>query len=173
MSKKYHGLSRHHPLLIGLLLSVGCTVGCSTSKTNHSLIVSEHAIPQVYAGDSLRISLKILEPILLKSSKVEVSMQLAVGDSLTSEDTISAKTECKSAIQGQDVSLEFPTTENFRSGIWYINELRFYLPQQKQWKTRVAGNDFPGFAYRLVNSYHPPEKPSAVEIFNVEAPQSN
>ncbi len=159
-------ISTYACIFLGSLLAL---TGCVRHDAKTDLLRSSSSLPQTYAGQPIRLSLTLLDPSWQSATKVEVSVDQVVSETLSDHDISSAKVELKPIFKsGNALELEIPTTESFKPGIWHISELRFYRPDKKAWVDYKAGVDYSGLAFRLINSTNTEPKEGKLRLDKVE-----
>jgi hypothetical protein len=113
---------------------------------------TESVIPQVYAGDIIRVNVKMNSKDLATSGNADVTMINAVKSVL--DDAWQDEVSVTAPLTGTApfLSFEVPTTLEFRPGVWHFTEIK--LKDQKTGKTKTLkeGVDFDGYPFAVVNA---------------------
>lgn len=133
-----------------MLTLISCTPGTSDVKT--PIRKSDLSLKGMTAGDFLNISVEAVDDRLLKTTKVEVTLDDAVKHLMEEAFITSAKSEYPIKWENRRTAISVPTTTDFRPGIWHIPLLRFFDPSQKRWIELQEGTDFAGTPLLLTNS---------------------
>lgn len=160
--------------LSGLILCITAVVTVILTACNkvynpdEVIIKSATTITRIKAGNTIRFSIKALNPKLLKSKKVEISLENAIRDTVSDKYLAAAKVETKPVISGEQLILDVVTTEEFRQGFWHITQLRCLQPGTGKWITYKEGVDFAGQAFHILNFTELPKKGSILEFNSIE-----
>jgi hypothetical protein len=150
----------------GMLIFVSLTCGCDRKNEDiHGRGSTQ--ISRLKVGSDLNIRLRTSDVKLLKATKVEVALEDAIGDSLSDLTIIKARAELKPIISDDVISLAFPTTNEFRSGIWHITEMKFTVPGEKTPVACKEGEQYVGLPFHLLNFTELPEGKPTIEISGI------
>jgi hypothetical protein len=118
-------------------------------------------------GSELNIHFRTADAKILKATKVEVALEDAIGDSLSELMITKVRAELKPVITDGLVTLNFPTTNEFRSGIWHITEMNFTVPGEKTPIICKEGEQYIGVPFHLLNFTELPEARPVLEISGI------
>lgn len=127
-------------------------VGCEHPDPRQGMLSDSFQVQQVFLKNALQFQWRINDQKLKSASKVELTVEDAVQSDRSELDVRSVKIELKPVFEGESLTLEVPVSNQFRTGIWHVPEIRFYEPTTKKWKALREGDDFAGIPFRLVNS---------------------
>lgn len=163
-----------YPTILVLPLSMLLLSACqevpkdSSASVRPAISATRFSIPVAYCGETLRFTIHCQRKDFAVAKSAEVLLENAVPNVL--EDSFIDSAKCTVPLKTKDTSMiaEFPTTADFKPGIWHIKQITLTMPDKKQIKLD-EGKDFSGLPLELNNGQRLPGSPPELQIVSVES----